>query len=42
MPKACDSLNIVITRADLGFSGGGADFQKTFEKFVDLFLGQTN
>ena len=31
--------------ADLGFSrggGGGADFQKIFENFVDLFFGRPN
>ena len=28
--------------ADLGFSRGGLGFQKTFEKFADLFLGRPN
>ena len=27
--------------ADLGFSGGGADFQTIFDNFVDLFFRST-
>ena len=31
----------VRSGADLGFSRGGADFQKIFENFVDLFFRST-
>ena len=38
--KHCQSKKRhLMTGADLGFSrGGGADFQKKFENFVDLFF----
>ena len=34
---------VTVRGADLGFSRGGADFQKKFENFDDLFfLGRPN
>ena len=38
-PTSAGETAYVYTGADLGFSrGGGADFQKMFENFVDLFF----
>ena len=37
-PGPCPNRKVSV-RADLGFSRGGADFQKLLEKFDDFFLG---
>ena len=34
-------LSLLVAGADLGFSRGGADFQKKFENFDDLFFRST-